>query len=200
MARKSHKKKKQIGKENNDDPSKVIYLDASIIDGYLWGPLDRHDIAKEIFDKIRSTKNRGGHIIVRMSQLALGEVMYKLFSLDKKELEEYRKRHYLTGYNDSETKGFIINELVKLLTEFEIDNPPLPPEVLGIARIIQEHDKGYDIKGNDLFILAHALADYDADVLLTTDKKLRDDRTGEVVLKICKNELGRKKLIIDDQL
>lgn len=200
MSKTRPKKKTKKWRDNDPAPSRIVYLDASIIDGYLWGTPDRRAIAKEIFDKIRSIKNRGGHIIVKMPQLALGEVMYKLFSLEEKELEEYRRQHYLTGYNDEKTRGVIIDELVELLTEFEMDTPPLPIEVLKIARIIQEHDQGYDIKGNDLFILAHALADDSADILLTTDRKLLDDRIGEMVLEICKNELERKKLRIDDRL
>ena len=198
--KRSRKKKTSSG---NSAPSQVIYLDASIVGKLIWGTPDEYNYFKEnVFDKIHSN----GNVSVKLSQLAIGElintVVFQINSNRHPKVREYLNRSknaYLKGKSLDEIKEQMIKDIIEIIQKYNIDTPPLPEKVFDVIASIRRYDNGYDIKGNDLFLLAHALADKNSTVFLTTDGPITTFSSKvidgyRVIQKICE-ELEREKIL-----
>lgn len=206
MGRKKRKKRSRKKRTNPraSTSSQVIYLDACIIGDYIWGDEDQHQASKKILNKIHSTVHKNGNMIVKMSQLAVGELInVVMFEIDNKEhpkADNYLRRHeYLRSRSLEDIKEQMIKDIIKTIKDHKIDTPPISEDIFDVIPIVREYDNGYEVKGNDLFLLAHALADKDSDVFLTTDgaiirfsKRVIDGRN--VMKRICE-ELDREKTL-----
>lgn len=240
--KKKSKKKKTNSSVSSSNPSQVIYLDASIIGKYLWGPSNEYEYeaSVQIFDQLRLTLKHNGNISIRISQLAVGELINTVLrfnSIRDKHVRAYLERNSsLTielGISDevspnnkrkkkkedkkekilNEIKKHMINKIFEILKEYRIDVRPLPePEIFKTIEVIKKYDgegsihsRGYSIKGNDLFLLAHALTDKESDLFLTTDEDITDFSyrpipNSEPPIKLICGELGRKELKVDETL
>ena len=205
MGKKKAKKRSRKEKTSSSSsiPSQVIYLDASIVGKLIWGTSDEYTYFKEkVFDKIYDE----GNVSVKLSQLAIGELINTVvFGINSKrhpKAREYLNRSknaYLKNKSLREIKEQMIKDIVEIIQRYNIDTPPLPGEISEVITLIKRYDNEYDIKGNDLFLLAHALADKNSTVFLTTDgpitafsSKVIDGYS--VIKKICE-ELKREKIL-----
>jgi len=239
--KKGSRKKRTNSSASSSNPSQVIYLDASIIGKYLWGPPDEYEYeaSVQIFNELHSILKHNGNISIRISQLAVGELINTVLrfnSIRDKYVRAYlernshlaielgildevsskkgkKKKDYEKEKILNEIKRHMINKIFEILTEYGIDVRPLPePEIFETIEIIKKYDgdgsihsRGYSIKGNDLFLLAHALTDKESDLFLTTDRDITDFSyrpipNSEPPIKLICDELGRKELRVDEIL